>query len=91
MDGTLAALREALAGDAIALNDPAAIGSRSASVTARRGTDFADELADRLSVFDDDVVRAYVEGSPPPSATCSRPWRGRRPPAACTQSSSARP
>ncbi len=65
VEGTLAALREALAGDAIALNDPVDVGSRSASVAARGGPDFVDELADRLSVFDDDVVRAYVEGSPP--------------------------
>ena len=34
-------------------------------MAARGGPDFVDELADRLSVFDDDVVRAYVEGSPP--------------------------
>ncbi len=65
VEGTLAALREALAGDAIALNGPRDVGSRSASVVRRGGPDFADELADRLSVFDDDVVRAYVEGSPP--------------------------
>ena len=64
VEDTLAALREALAGDAIALNGTADLGSRAASVAPRSGPDFADELADRLSVFDDDVVRAYVEGSP---------------------------
>ena len=59
------ALREALAGDAVALNEPVDVGSRSASVAIRSGPDFVDELVDRLSVFDDDVVRAYVEGRPP--------------------------
>jgi ribosomal protection tetracycline resistance protein len=65
VEGTLAALREALAGDAIALNEPQGMGSRSASVAGRGGADFADELADRLSVVDESVLAAYVDGSPP--------------------------
>ena len=63
-DATLTALREALAGDAVAVNVPVGLGSRAATV-APRGADLLDELADRLSVFDDDVVRAYLEGAPP--------------------------
>ncbi len=41
------------------------MGSRSATVAARGGADFADELADRLSVVDESVLAAYVDGSPP--------------------------
>ena len=66
VDGTLAALREALAGDAIALNDPAAIGSRSASVTARRGPDFATSWPTGCRSSTTTSSAAYVEGSPPP-------------------------
>jgi len=66
-EGTLAALREALAGDAIALNTPIDVGTRSATVTSRGGTDLVEELADRLSVFDDDVLRSYAEGPRPPT------------------------
>ncbi len=64
-DATLAALREALAGDAVALNRLAGLGTRAATVAPRYGPDFVDELTDRLAVFDDDVVRAYVDGAPP--------------------------
>jgi ribosomal protection tetracycline resistance protein len=58
-------LREALSGDAIALNRPVGLASRTATVTPRRGADLVDELTDRLSVFDDDLVQAYVDGEPP--------------------------
>ena len=34
-------------------------------MAARDGADFADELADRLSVVDESVLAAYVDGSPP--------------------------
>ena len=62
---SLAALREGLAGDAIALDEPVGLGSRAASVLPRRGPAFADELADRLSLLDESVLAAYVDGSPP--------------------------
>ena len=65
-DTTMAALRDALAGDAVALNQPLAIGMRSATVTPRRGPDLAEELVDRLSTFDDAVLAAYVAQSGPP-------------------------
>jgi ribosomal protection tetracycline resistance protein len=66
--GSLDEIREALAGDAIALNQPVGLGSRSATVRPRRGSDFADELADRLSLVDESVLAAYVDGSPPAPA-----------------------
>ena len=64
-DAIVASLRESLAGDAVALNLAVDIGARGATVTPRHGTDLVEELADRLSVFDDEVVRAYVDGAPP--------------------------
>src|SRR5690349_13278016 len=60
-------IMEALAGDAIALNEPIDLGARSATVTSRGGADLVEELADRLSVFDDDVLRSYAEGPRPPT------------------------
>src|SRR3954471_690175 len=66
-DATLAALREALAGDAVALNVPVGLGRRGATVSPR-GAGLVEELADRLSVFDDDVVRAYLDDSGPTEA-----------------------
>src|SRR4051794_28454473 len=64
-DDTIAALREALAGDAVALNLPHDLGSRAVRIVPRQGPALVEELADRLSVFDEDVVRAFVDGSPP--------------------------
>jgi ribosomal protection tetracycline resistance protein len=62
---TMAALREALAGDAVALNEPTALGSRAATVAPRCDATYAEELADRLSLVDDGVLAAYVAGSLP--------------------------
>ena len=91
VEGTMAALREALAGDAIALNDPVDVGSRSASVAARARSGLrrrAGRPAVGLRRRRRPRVRRGVAARP--SATCSRPWHERRPPAACTPSSSAR-
>ncbi|MEO6511384.1 MAG: translation factor GTPase family protein [Nocardioides sp.] len=62
---SLDALRDGLTGDAIALDEPVGLGSRAASVVPRHGPGFADELADRLSLLDEAVLAAYVDGSPP--------------------------
>src|SRR5215217_2920504 len=56
VEGTLAALRETLNGDAVVLNEASEVGSRAASVRPRSGVEFADELADRLSVIDESVL-----------------------------------
>ena len=50
---TMAAIREALAGDAIAINAPLDLGSRAATVTRRLGADFLDELVERVAEHDD--------------------------------------
>ena len=65
--GTMAALRDALVGDAVALTLPTGTGTRSATVEPRHGPELVEELADRLSVFDDDVLRSYAEGPRPPT------------------------
>jgi len=60
-DKTLAAIREALTGDAVALTWPTDIGSRSAKVTRCHGADFLDALGERLAEYDDQVLRQYVD------------------------------
>ena len=64
-DATMDALREALAGDAVALYRPTDLGSRSAAVRPRHGAELVDELVDRLSACDDAVLRTVVEGPDP--------------------------
>jgi ribosomal protection tetracycline resistance protein len=67
---TMAALREALTGDAIALTAPVGLGSRSATVVpvaADGGTDFLEDLVARLAEHDDEVLRRYVDGAQPPA------------------------
>lgn len=64
---TMDALREALAGDAIALNAPTSLGSRVARVRARRGTAFLEELVERLTEYDDGLLSQYVDGVRPPT------------------------
>ena len=66
-EATMAALRDALVGQAVALTSPVGTGSRSATVAPRHGPELVEELADRLSVFDDDVLRSYAEGPRPPT------------------------
>ena len=89
-EGTMAALREALGGDAIALT-AGGPGTRAATVAPRHGPELVEELADRLSVFDDDVLRSYAEGPRRrPRATCSPRSRARPPRDGRTPSSSVR-
>jgi ribosomal protection tetracycline resistance protein len=65
-------LREALAGDAVALNEPVGLGSRAATLAPRCDATYAEELADRLSLVDDGVLVAYVAGSLPGRDTLAR-------------------
>jgi small GTP-binding protein len=64
-DHTMAALREALTGDAVALTRPTDLGSRSTTVRPRNGAGFLDELVERLAEYDDQVLRQYVDGAQP--------------------------
>jgi len=63
-DETMAAIREALAGNAVALNQPIDLGSRSSLVRPRGGAGFED-LVERLADYDDQVLRQYVDGTQP--------------------------
>lgn len=62
---TIAAVREALSGDAVALNEPVGLGSRAASVGTREDAAFLDELVERMATHDDEVLRRYVDGGRP--------------------------
>ncbi len=64
-DETMAAVREALTGDAVALTRPTHLGSRSATVSPRSGAGFLDDLVERLADYDDQVLRQYVDGAQP--------------------------
>lgn len=64
-DEVLAALREALTGDAVALTRPADFGSRTATVRGQRGAGFLDDLVQRLADYDEQVLRQYVDGAQP--------------------------
>jgi ribosomal protection tetracycline resistance protein len=72
-DATMAALREALTGDAVALTRPVGLGSRSATVVpvvagvAGGGADVLEDLVTRLAEHDDEVLRGYVDGAQPPA------------------------
>jgi len=61
------ALREALTGDAVAISEPTELGSRSARVRARSGPAFVEDLVERLSEYDDRLLRQYVDGKRPPT------------------------
>ncbi len=64
-DETMAAIREALAGDAVALTRPIELGSRSATVRPPNNADFLADLVERLAEYDDQVLRRYVDGARP--------------------------
>jgi ribosomal protection tetracycline resistance protein len=64
-DETIAALRDALDGDAVALNRPVALGSRAATVETASGVEFLDHLTERLADLDDTVMDRYVGGLRP--------------------------
>ncbi|HEX4698745.1 MAG TPA: GTP-binding protein, partial [Actinomycetes bacterium] len=70
VDATMAALREALTGDAVALTRPVGLGSRSATVEPVEedgGADVLEDLVARLAEHDDEVLRGYVDGAQPPA------------------------
>jgi ribosomal protection tetracycline resistance protein len=64
---TVEALRDVLLGDAVAITAPVGLGGRSAHVVTRRGSDFVEELVERLSDYDERLLRQYVDGGEPPS------------------------
>lgn len=91
-DETMAALREALTGDAAALTWPTDLGSRSSEVRPRGGAVFL-ALVQRLADYDDQVMRRYVDGGQPltePEAlVCLARLTAKT--ATCIRSTSARP
>ncbi len=73
-DKTMAALREALTGDAVALTRPVDLGSRASTVRPCDGDGFLDDLLERLAEYDDQVLRQYVDETQPftqPEALCA--------------------
>ncbi|MBA3310840.1 MAG: TetM/TetW/TetO/TetS family tetracycline resistance ribosomal protection protein [Nocardioidaceae bacterium] len=64
-DETMAAIREALTGDAVALTRPTDLGTRSSAVRPCDGAGFLDDLVERLAECDDRVLRRYVDGAQP--------------------------
>lgn len=72
-DETMAALREAVAGDVIALTEPIGPGHQSCTVRPRTGPAYTEELVERLSLHDDHLLERYVEGSRPPRVTETSP------------------
>ncbi len=64
-DNTMAALREALTGDAIALTQPTDLGSKSATITTRNGMGYLDDLVERLAEYDDQMLSRYIDGARP--------------------------
>lgn len=66
-DSTMTALNEVLLGGAVALVEPIGLGSRAAGVATRSGSGFVEELIERLSDYDERLLRQYVDGGQPPS------------------------
>ncbi len=64
---TMDAIREALTGDAVAITEPTDLGSRDAQVRPRVGSAFIEEVVERLSEYDDRLLRQYVDGVRPPA------------------------
>jgi ribosomal protection tetracycline resistance protein len=64
---TVTALNEVLLGGAVALSEPRGLGSRAAEVVLRSGAGFVEELIERLSEYDERLLRQYVDGGRPPS------------------------
>jgi ribosomal protection tetracycline resistance protein len=67
-DETIADLRRALAGDAIALGDLHGAGTRAVMVGNRDDTNFQDELVELLAEYDDTVLSRYVDDPRPLTA-----------------------
>jgi ribosomal protection tetracycline resistance protein len=64
-DETMAAIREALSSDAVALTEPVDLGSRAAMVRPRTDAGFLDDLVERIAEYDEGVLRRYVDGGQP--------------------------
>ncbi len=64
-DETMAVIREALTGDAVALTRPTDPGSRTSTVTPNNGAGFVDDLIERLAEYDDQLLHRYVHGGQP--------------------------
>ena len=64
-DATMAALREALTGDAVALDRADRSRQPRRPVAPRGGPAFVEELVDRLAAYDDGLLRQYVDGAQP--------------------------
>lgn len=62
---TLTSIRDAVAGDVIALNAPHSQGTRGVTVVDRRGPALLDDLVVRLAEYDEDVLDRYVAGTDP--------------------------
>ncbi len=66
-DSTMEALNQATLGHAIAITEPSGLGGRAADVTTRSGPGFLEELVERLSDYDEQLLQEYAEGTRPPS------------------------
>jgi len=64
VDRTLAALREAVAGDVVAMSRATDPGSRAAGTTCRAPRDVLEDVADRLTEHDAELLQRYVDGPP---------------------------
>ena len=64
-DETMAAIREAVTADAVALTRPTRLGSRASAVRRCTGAGFVDDLVVRLAEYDDLLLRQYVDGVEP--------------------------
>ncbi len=58
---TLTSIRDALAGEAVALNTARQLGTRTVTVEPRHGSALAEELVVRLADYDDGMLARYVE------------------------------
>jgi ribosomal protection tetracycline resistance protein len=59
-DATMAALREALTGGAVALVEPSEVGTRACAVRRRAGAAFRQELAETLADHDDRLLERWL-------------------------------
>ncbi len=62
-DQTMAAIRQALLGDAVALTRATDLGSAGSAVTPCTGIRFDEDLVERLAEYDDRVLSRYVDGA----------------------------
>jgi ribosomal protection tetracycline resistance protein len=60
---TMTAIRDAITGDALAVTEPVNPGSRAATVVVRSGPEFLDDLVERLTEYDDELLRQYVDNA----------------------------